>query len=282
MVVVCRFGIAGGVRGEEHVVLAPHDSARQAGRAAGVDQDLVVAAASARRKGSARCRACGVLVAQGPVRAGRGAVFDADPCADIGAARPYCLGLGQEASVEHNGGGISVGPQLHQFIAGIAVVGVDRHQRGFEGSEGGFHVGRSVVQVERDLVLRLQSGTQQRLRHAVGAAVEVAPRKPFFAVNQRRAVRNRIGDRFPHIGKRPLQRGSPTENGAFSGIHRLCLSTHLDPFALWSYNRMFIHTRGCECLNRVFLQSHRAAGWHRLQGSGLSIFRRIWQDLLRP
>ena len=74
----------------EQVVLAPHHALRHAGRAAGVEQQQVVAVAGPLGELERRARRHDVLVRRGPVRAGAGVVGDDVPALDARAAGRGC------------------------------------------------------------------------------------------------------------------------------------------------------------------------------------------------
>ena len=70
---------------------------------------------------------------------------------------------------------VGVVPDVHQFISGVAIIGVHRSETRLESRKQTFQVLRAVVHVLRDFVLLLDAGIQQTLGDSVGAAVEIGP-----------------------------------------------------------------------------------------------------------
>jgi hypothetical protein len=105
--------------------------------------------------------------------------------------------------VEHDGHAVGVVPQVDELVVLVAVVGVDRDKAGLERREHRLDVLGAVVEVLRDLVLLGHADVEQRLRHAVGSAVELPPRDPPVALDLARGVGDLPGDDLPDIGKVP-------------------------------------------------------------------------------
>ena len=188
----------------EQVGLAPHHTLGHAGRAAGVEQQQMVAAATplgahvvvgaSRGGGFVRCR---------PVGARSGAVVDPQPRAHPGNLRANLLALFDERAVEHDRDDVGVVPQVHQLVGRVPVVGVDGGEADLERSEDRLEVLGCVVEVLGDLVLLARVRPEQRRGDAVGAAVELGPRGGAGAL----LLGERVGDlrchRLPQVGEVP-------------------------------------------------------------------------------
>ncbi len=196
----------------EEVVLAPHDALGLAGGATCVEQEEVVTGPGRLAADVAvHLGGRGLLVGLGPVGAGPVAVVDPQPQDDAGKLRPGGLGVGGEGAVEHDGLDVGVTPQVDELGVDVAVVGVDRHQRGLEAGEQRLDVLRAVVQVLGDLRLASEPGAEEAAGDAVGAAVELSPGAHLVAAEHGREVGLEPGELLPHIGEVPVGHCSPPE-----------------------------------------------------------------------
>ena len=208
-----RFGgqtvAVGGVEGAEQVVLAPHHALGHAGRAAGVEQDEVVAGAPPRRDDRAVGRRTSRQSSYGVAQSGHG------PCRRRPTATCGCVAGGGRSSldalgeraVEDDGDDVGVVPQVDELVGGVAVVGVDGRQPGLERAERRLEVLGRVVEVLGDLVLLGDAGGEQRGGDAVGAPVELGPRRrpPGMTLGQRVRLALR---QTPRTGPRSSNRRS--------------------------------------------------------------------------
>ena len=145
----------------------------------------------------------GLLVGDGPRRAGGGAVVHPQPAADPGHPVPDPLDALDEDPVEDHGHGVGVLPQVDEFVVGVAVVGVDRDEAALVGGEGRLEVLGAVVEVEGDLVLLADVGAQQppatlSARRSNSRQVRCGP------VDEGRGVRLHVGHGLPHVAEVPL------------------------------------------------------------------------------
>ena len=124
--------LVGRVERAEHVVLTPHHTLGHAGRATGVEQEQMIAAAdpTGRRCGRGDVRPSSYGVAQ--VGHGPDAVVDPEPQPDAGHAVPDRLDVRCERAVEDDGDHVGVVPQVHELVGGVSVVRVDGRQAGLE------------------------------------------------------------------------------------------------------------------------------------------------------
>ena len=77
--------------------------------------------------------------------------------------------------MKDNCNNVGVVPDVHQFISGVAIVGVHWREASLESGKQTFQVLRAVVHVLRDFVLLLDAGVQETLGDSVGALVEIGP-----------------------------------------------------------------------------------------------------------
>ena len=77
--------------------------------------------------------------------------------------------------MEDNSNNISVIPDVHKFIGGVAIVGIDRSEARFKGREQAFEILRAVVHVLRDFVLLLNASVEKALGDSVCSLVEISP-----------------------------------------------------------------------------------------------------------
>ena len=225
-----RGGVGGGVGGlvgravvqlfehAEERVLGPHDALGVAGRAARVEQVEVAARASPGRGGAAGAAVGGVLVGHGPVGAGTGAGVDPEPELDAVEAVTQLVAAVGEVAVEDDRFDVGVVPQVGELVAGVAVVGVDRHQPGLERREQALQVLGRVEEELGDLGLVAEPGVEQRGGDAVGALVEVPPRRDAAVAVERGRVGEAVGHRLPHVGVGPALRRAHLRRRPFEAV----------------------------------------------------------------
>ncbi len=201
--------------------MRPHDALGHPGRATGVEQPQVVAAAidrrhrlGARQDVVERCR---------PLRTrmelvGSHAHERAEP-REAGADLRQAVG---ELDVEDHRVGVRVLQQVRQLGTQVPVVDVDRRGPHLERCEGRDEVLGPVVHVQGDLAVRAHTGPVQVRCESSGLLFELAPGGDHAAVDERRGVGNRRRDRLPHrrqvhpvrIRHRAHSRPAPTSVGA--------------------------------------------------------------------
>ena len=168
--------VAAGAEHVEQVVLAPHDALRHASRAAGVQQQQVVAAALPRCVHPLSAISDDALVRRGPLGAGAGLVGHHVPAAHLRQAVTDALEQLGERGVEHDGLGIGVVEQVEDLLRPVAEVGVHRDGGDLEGGDHRLHVLRAVVQVAGHLGLLTQSGGEEVGGERVRPADRTRPR----------------------------------------------------------------------------------------------------------
>jgi hypothetical protein len=187
------------------IVLAPHDALGHACRAAGVDHDEVVAAATPgcrrARRGRGRC----LLVRRGPVGTRPGVVVDPEPAAHPGHPAANLLDPLGERTVEDDGYRIRVGPQVTELVVSVAVVGVDRYQSDFHGGVARLQILGGVVEVDGHLVLLHHAQVQKVAGDPVRAPVELTPARLTGTLDNGGCIGLDICHGLPHIPVVPIR-----------------------------------------------------------------------------
>ena len=185
----CRRGA--GRAGEPVIIVRPHHAFRHAGRAAGIQENHVVAGTrDVERRAVADLRE--VVERHGEFDRRR-AVADLDPERDLRQPIAQRGDVRRELGAVHDDLAVGVVEDVPQLVRDVAVVDVDRRQPRLEARAERLEVRRTVAHVERDLVARLRVTIEETAREIVGAAVEVAPRDEFAVVNQTRPLRGHDG-----------------------------------------------------------------------------------------
>ncbi len=183
----------------EEIVLPPHHTLGHAGGAAGVEHVEVVTAAAPWRGHPRNGGLGGVLVRRGPIGTGPRAVVDPEPPAHAGHPVQNALDAIGEGTVEDDGDGVGVLPQVAQLVVAIAIVRVDRDQPDLDRGEGGLQVLGRVVEIEGDLVLLHRAEVEQELRDAVGPTVELAPGDVALALRHGDRLWLHVRHRLPDV-----------------------------------------------------------------------------------
>ena len=198
--------VAPGPEHVEQIVLAPHHPLGDAGRAAGVEEQQVVPAAGGSGRGERRPGRGGGLVRRRPLRAGSGVVRDGVPPLDLAEAGPDAVEQLAEPGVEHHRLGVGVVEEVHELVAAVAVVGVDRDHRRLERGDHRLHVLGAVVEVAGHLGLVPEPTGHEVGGERRGPPIDVAPRDHPLAVDQAGPVRDAGGDRLVHVSEVPTRR----------------------------------------------------------------------------
>jgi hypothetical protein len=109
-----------------------------------------------------------------------------------------------ELPVEQQHLGVGVVEEVGELVVEIAVVDVHMDRARLERGELGLEVLVRVVEVEADLGVGSDAELGKRRGQASRALVELPPRDPPLALDERGAVGRDVGDRFPDIGQVPL------------------------------------------------------------------------------
>ena len=120
--------------------------------------------------------------------------------------------MGGERAVEDHGLDVGVAPEVDELGVDVAVVGVDRHERGLEAGEERLEVLGAVVEVLGDLGLVAEPGVEQPAGQGVGPTVELGPRGDAVAAEHRRAARAG-GGRSPPRRRRSSSRTLRSSRG---------------------------------------------------------------------
>ena len=105
--------------------------------------------------------------------------------------------------MKDNCNNISVIPDVHQLVGGVAIVGIDWSETRFEGGEQTFEILRAVVHVLRDFVLLLNASVEKGLGDSVCSSIEIGPGVRLIFVLLGKSVGKPSGDRFPGVGEVP-------------------------------------------------------------------------------
>ena len=194
-----------GVERDGQVVLAPHHALRHPGRAAGVEEVEVVAAAP---PGGYRPE---LLRSSPPTRTSRPS-RGTSPVPSSTHSHVRTLGnwsrigpmVDGERAVEHDGTGVGVVPEVQEFVGGVPIVRVHRHERRLERGVHRLQVLRAVVEVLGHGLLTGEAGVEEVLGDPVGAAIDLTPAPSVVAVDQARGVGKIVGDDLPHVGEVPV------------------------------------------------------------------------------
>ena len=208
-----------GVERHRQVVLPPHHALGHAGRAAGVEEVEIVAAASPRRHDPSRAARRRCLVRVRPVGAVARAVIHPQPRPHLRQLVPDRPDGRGERAMEDHGAGIGVVPEVEQFVGGVPVVRVDRHERRLERGVHRLEVLRAVVEVLGHRLLTGQTGVEQVLGDAVGTTIDLTPGAAVLTVDQARCVGQIVGDDLPHVGEVPVSHAcTATRPGAVESL----------------------------------------------------------------
>jgi hypothetical protein len=105
----------------------------------------------------------------------------------------------RELAVEDQRRRLRVREEIAQLLLDIAEVDVHRGGADLERRQRALDVLVAVVQVEGDAVARPHAARLQRVREPCGALVELCEGEPPVAVDQRVALRHRVGDEFEDV-----------------------------------------------------------------------------------
>ncbi len=122
-----------------------------------------------------------------------------------------------ERRTEHDHLGVRVVPDVDELGVGVAVVGVDVHQRRLRTGEEELAVLRPVVEVEGDLRLMGAAVVEQISGDCVGSLLELRPADTDRAVDQGVCVRQDLGHRLPDVGEGPTVGGAGPGTGVDVG-----------------------------------------------------------------
>src|SRR6185437_15434677 len=178
--------------------LRPDQPLGEAGRAAGVDDQLVVPAA-----GNAGRR---VMPGDKRLEAQR---FPGRPPLPVhldGLHRQVgALDRGEHAVAEglviDDHARLRVLQQVAELLLAVAEVHVERHRAQLERREDGLHVLDAVAQVHGDRGPRADAQPGERRREARGPGVEVGPGSLALTVHDRHPLAYRVGDELPEAGE---------------------------------------------------------------------------------
>src|SRR5580704_9838638 len=113
-------------RHAEQIALAPHHAFGHTGRAAGVDEQDIVATATPRsRCGCGRRVPYDLLIRYSPITEGRGSVTDGYPALDLGQPRAYWRQPVDECAIEYQRFGVGIVQQVQQLLAAVPVIHVE-------------------------------------------------------------------------------------------------------------------------------------------------------------
>ncbi len=204
-----------GVEHAEQVVLPPHHALGHAGGAAGVEQQEVVPRSTPwplHVVDGAGIR--GVFVGPCPRRAWAAPVVDPEPGGDPRNPRQDRLDLCDEGAMKNHRGDVAVVPEVDEFVAGIAIVGVDRGEARLERRKRRLEVLGGVVEVLRDLVLFGGARrVEQRSGDAVGPPVHLDPRDLAITLLLSQGVAESDRNGLPQIGQIPAVRAVRGDSG---------------------------------------------------------------------
>src|ERR1700679_171516 len=141
-------------RDTEQIALPPHDAFGHASRAAGIDeQDIVVAATPMSRHGCGRRVPYDLLIRDNPVTGVRGSVPYGYPAFNFGQPRAYWRQPVDEFAIEDQRFGVRVVQQVQQLLAAVPVVHIERHYSDLERRCNRAEIFRTVEEVRSDLRL---------------------------------------------------------------------------------------------------------------------------------
>ena len=139
------------------------------------------------------------LVSHGAVDpAGAHPIVDLDEHPELGQAAGHRGDPLAERRMEHEGLGVGVVEQVPQLLVEVAVVHVHRYESLLHAGELGLEVLGGVVEEQPDLGVGLEAVGGERRGQPGGALLVRRPRQPPVAVDDRRRVGHRVGDRLPH------------------------------------------------------------------------------------
>ena len=190
----------------EEVVLTPHHTLGHARRAAGVEQIEIVAAPHGRR-GRTHTHGRDRFELLAPLRCrDSGTVIDPQPEAYVRHPLTDRFDRRRERRVEHDAFGPRVGPEMHQLVRDVSIVGVHRGHRHLERGEDRFEELDAVDHVLGHAGTRSQPGELQPRRNRIGPCVELCPGTLDATSDDSDLGRLQRGDPLPDLGEVPVGR----------------------------------------------------------------------------